>query len=333
MYSIYSSGAKTNIARYKRMVYFESTLAIETYIIGYKSEGEVILFFVRADGGISFSGLVDCYKLDDIDKVSEILKYNNIQTLDFICWTHPDSDHSIGLKEIIDSYVSDKTYIWIPEGVDAQEIKCGKKVQELFSYLKECSINMDSSFNVYSASDRKDLLCYNSVCFQKGTEGFPLEMISYAPNSKIIRKQNYLDEFIKNDRSIFFTLALGNVRIFLTGDVENETVECIPREFFGEHVHIMKIPHHGSETSTRFLELGWDRCDIACATVYRRGRSNLPECEIMNQYKENTEHLFCTGKANKDDEQERYGVLKVVTDILQNTYSMFVEGNAEIWSA
>ena len=315
------------------MVYFENNLLLETYIIGYKSEGEAILFFIRADGGISFSGLVDCYKLSDLDKVSELLKANKIQTLDFICWTHPDSDHSIGLKEIIDSYVSSDTYIWIPEGVDAQEIKCGPKIQTLFSYLKDCSINMNPMFNVYSASDNKDLLFYNSICFQKGTDGFPLKMSSYAPNSKIVRKQKYMDEFIKNDRSIFFSLDLGDIRILLTGDIEDETIKHIPRVFSERHVHLIKIPHHGSRSSTQFLELGWDMCDIACSTVYRKGRSNLPEKEIMAQYKQNAQHLFCTGKMDNENETEDYGIIKVVTDVLQNTYTPSVAGNAEIWSA
>lgn len=330
MYNIYSNNAK--VLQYNKIVYFEKTLIIETYIIGYKSEGEAILFFVRSDGGISFSGLVDCYKLADVDKVSEILINNHIQELDFICWTHPDSDHSKGLKEVMNIYASKKTQIWIPEGVDATEIKCGNEVQELFLYLKKCSVEMQPSLNVYSASDKKDLLCYSSVCFQKGTESFPLKLISYAPNSKIIRKQNYMEEFIKNDRSIFFVVALGEVRIFLTGDIEDATVGQIPREFVQEHIHIMKIPHHGSETSTSFLELGWSECDVACATVYRRGHSNLPENSVMNQYKQNAEMLFCTGRVNKDDEQEKYGILKVVTNVLEKTYTVDLEGNTARWN-
>ena len=188
MYNDYCTEVK--ISRYKQVVYFEKDLCIETYVIGYKNEGESILFFVRADGGISFSGLVDCYKLDDVDKVKDILQENEIEKLDFICWTHPDLDHSKGLVDIIKNYVSQKTNIWIPEGVDAQEITCSKDVKELFIQLKKCMIDMDAEYNVYSASDRKDMMGYNSICFQKGVDIFPLEIISYAPNSKIIRKQN-----------------------------------------------------------------------------------------------------------------------------------------------
>lgn len=330
MYNDYSTEVK--ISRYKQVVYFEKDLFIETYIIGYKNEGESILFFVRADGGISFSGLVDCYKLDDVDKVKDILQENEIEKLDFICWTHPDLDHSKGLVDIIKNYVSQKTNIWIPEGVDAQEITCSKDVKELFIQLKKCMIDMDAEYNVYSASDRKDMMGYNSICFQKGVDIFPLEIISYAPNSKIIRKQNYTDKFIKNDRSVFFVLALGSARIFLTGDVEDSTIEKIPSNFFEKHIHIMKIPHHGSDSSDKMLDLGWQVCDVACSTVYRKGHSDLPLANIMKRYSEVSQYLLCTGKADRTKETEKYGIVKIVTDIIENSFSTYTEGNAESWA-
>ena len=331
MYNISSTIRK--IPEYNQMVYFEKRLMIETYIIGYKNEGESILFFIRADGGISFAGLVDCFQIDNINKVKDILMENSICKLDFICWTHPDLDHSKGMKEILEEYVSEKTQIWIPEGVDVQDITCSQDVKELFSYLKECSVKLDAEFNVYSASDQKDLLYYSSICFQKGMDRYPLKIFSYAPNSKIIRKQNYLDKFIKNDRSIFCVIALGDVRIFLTGDVEDDTIERIPRGIWGEHIHIMKIPHHGSDTSVKMLELGWNRCDIACSTVYRKGRSNLPLESVMKQYSENAKSLFCTGNADRETENEQYGIVEVVTDVIKKEYSTKIEGNADIWSA
>lgn len=154
-----------------------------------------------------------------------------------------------------------------------------------------------------------------------------MEITSYAPNSKIIRKQNYMDKFIKNDRSVFFVLALGNVRIFLTGDVEDATIEKIPVNFFGKHIHIMKIPHHGSDSSEKMLDLGWQECDIACSTVYRKGCSDLPLSSIMEQYSEVAQYLLCTGKADKSKETEKYGVVKIVTDVIENKFSTYMEGN------
>ena len=331
MYSGYA--CERNSSKYKQNIFFEEHLCIETYIIGYKNQGEAILFFVRADGGISFSGLVDCFCVKDMNKVNDVLEGNGIKELDFICWTHPDFDHSNGLKDIIRKYASEKTYIWIPEGVDINEIKCSKEVKELFLQLKECTMDADAEYNVYSVSDKKDLMYYNSICFYKNMDSFPLEIISYAPNSKIIRKQTYMDKFIKNDRSVFLVVALGSVRIFLTGDIEDETIEKIPEEFFEDHIHIMKIPHHGSDSSGKMLDLGWQGCDVACSTVFRMGNINLPLSDIMKQYGEISDFLLCTGKANKCRETEQYGMVKIITDITENKFSVNLEGNAECWNS
>lgn len=330
MYDIYS--LRDNNFSYKKRFFFEEKLIIETYLIGYKIQGESILFFIRTDGNISFSGIVDCFCIAKNNKVKEILKKNNVDKLDFICWTHPDYDHSKGLKDIINNYASEETNIWIPESVDTEDVTCSKEVQELFAFLKNCTINSDSQYNVYSVSDRKDMMFYDSVCFQKDTNEYPLEITSYAPNSQIIRKQHYMDEFIKNDRSIFFVLALGNVRIFSTGDVEDATLERIPSSYFKNNVHIMKIPHHGSKTSTKMLDLGWDECDIACSTVYRSGGSDLPLPNVMNEYSKLTQHLICTGKSDKNDETEKYGVVKIETDVLAHTFSIHLDGNATYWN-
>ena len=56
---------------------------------------------------------MDCFYLSEVDKIKEILDKNNVEKLDFICWTHPDFDHSKGLRNVIDEYMSQKTMIWI----------------------------------------------------------------------------------------------------------------------------------------------------------------------------------------------------------------------------
>lgn len=326
MYNIHSSKIKNS--EYKRNVYINDKLEIETYIIGYRTEGESILFFIKADGCIHFSGLVDYYQLKQVNIVEDILIQNGVSELDFICWTHPDYDHSKGLKDTIKTYASEKTYIWIPEGVDESEIKFSSEVEELFLELKECVLSNNARYNVYSVSDKKDLTYYNSINFQKDADMYPLSIISYAPSSKLIRRQNYMEQFIKNDRSIFFVLALGDVRIFLTGDIEDETIRQIPRGDFVNHIHIMKIPHHGSTTSVEMLGLGIDDCDVACSTVYRKGKQNLPVDSVLDQYANNSWELYCTGRLDGDKEEEPYGIVKIVTNVIEKYYSVYKEGNA-----
>lgn len=321
--------ASIRINRYKTF-YVRNTLVLETYIIGFKNEGESIIFFIRVDGGISFSGLIDCYKIKRDEIVKDILNKNKVQSLDFICWTHPDLDHSKGIKEIIENYSSEKTSVWIPEGIDQQEIRCSKEIQSFFGYLKD-SIKSNNGLKVYSASDKKDLLCYNPIAFQFNTEIYPLQLISYTPNSSLIREQLYLDRFVKNDRSIFLVLSLGEVKNLFTGDIEDKAICSLPHEFEGDHIHVVKIPHHGSGSSVSFLDLGWGDCDLACSTVYRIGQSNLPEIDIMDRYKQMSRYLVCTGKTTSQSEKYKYGFVEVKTDVLNCTYSYKTFGNACLW--
>lgn len=57
---------------------------METNIIGYKKQGESILFFIKADGKICYSGLIDCYSTSNLNIVDKLLKENEVKCLDFI---------------------------------------------------------------------------------------------------------------------------------------------------------------------------------------------------------------------------------------------------------
>lgn len=327
MYEISYSSSRSS--RYHNYFTINEKLTIETKIIGYRNQGECILIFIRVDGVIAFSALTDCYMTASVDKISDILDEYHVSKLNFLCWTHPDFDHSRGMKKIIQKYVDENTQIWIPEGIESYSIKCSEKVRELFCELKECVVGY-GAYNVYTVSDKKDLLCYDTYCFAKGYEEYVLKITAYAPNSRLIRKQNYLDQFVKNNHSIFFILELGNVKIFLTGDIEDETIDKLPQGV-SDYAHIIKIPHHGSDTSTRILET-CRASDVSCSTVYRVGKVNLPLQEVLGKYALNSDELYCTGSMDANKEQYEYGILTVYTDVLEERYTTAIEGNAELIS-
>ena len=76
---------------------YSNSLFFEVYLIGYNSQGESILFFLRTDEGVIYSGVVDCYTYKSINKTIDLLKKENIEKIDFLCWTHPHDDHSLGI--------------------------------------------------------------------------------------------------------------------------------------------------------------------------------------------------------------------------------------------
>lgn len=310
-------------------VIVRESLLVQTNIIGYKSQGESVVIFIKADGIIRFAGLIDCYRLQETDFVGDLLEENGLKSLDYICWTHPDLDHSKGMKEIIQKYADENTNIWIPEGVEEADITCSQEVQELFAYLKEASVTKEARFRVYSASDKKDMMYYGPLTFYHFFDEYPLRIVSYTPNSNMLRKQMYEDISINNDKSIFCIFQLGELRIALTGDVEDATLRKMPPELMDQSYHICKIPHHGSDSSIFFVNHCVLKCEIACSTVFRVGRSFLPMEKILDEYSKCTDHLFCTGKKCVEEEKDEYGMLIIETNVLNNTYSIVSKGNAE----
>ena len=329
MYS--ANNVTKQLSKYSKIYYIKDSLVVETYIIGYKSEGECILFFIKCNNTVVYAGMIDCFISGNTNLVETVLQREKVGCLDFICWTHPDLDHSKGLSYVIEKFTSEKTQIWIPENVEAGELDCSQEVQFLFKKLKENVISKKEKYQVFTASDYKDLLYYNSICFVKDIDLYPLKIVSLAPSSRIVKKQTYLEKFIKNDRSIFMMLELGMANMLFTGDVEDTTISLIPRQVFENQIHLIKIPHHGSDSSKELLKYINDGCDISCATVYRKGASALPLDEVMKEYARISDQTFCTGKKDVVDEDDLYGVIRITTDILNETKNITVEGNADEW--
>lgn len=88
-------------------------MIFEINVIGYRTRGESIVFFLKTDDEVAYAGLVDCYELESVNMAANLLSETGADYLDFVCWTHPHEDHSVGLAEIIRKYCSEKTAFWM----------------------------------------------------------------------------------------------------------------------------------------------------------------------------------------------------------------------------
>lgn len=93
---------------------FDKTLDFEINLIGYKNKGESIVFFLRTDGKAVYAGLVDCFEYESQNMAIELLKNEQLPFFDFVCWTHPHDDHTVGLDKIITEFCDKNTLFWIP---------------------------------------------------------------------------------------------------------------------------------------------------------------------------------------------------------------------------
>ena len=310
------------------IIFIKDSLVIETNIIGYKNQGEAILFFIKVDNYIRYSGLIDCFSNNSINVVDDLLEKNNIKKLNFICWTHPDSDHSNGFDIIFKKYVDDNTMVWIPESAIMNDKNCSNGAQKVFSELQESLKSRNPKYNVYTASDNKDLLYYAKMLkFRKNHKDYTIKIDSYTPNSHLLNKNYMNNNFIKNDCSILLSVRIGNIIELFTSDVENNTLQSLPQGLYFDNLHIIKIPHHGSNTSDFMLKI-FGNCQIACSTVYRIGSVNLPLANILDEYAKVSEDLYCTGNLDSAKEHNCYGIVTIETDVINEAYEVRLNGNA-----
>ena len=94
---------------------------------------------------------------------------------------------------------------------------------------------------------------------------------------------NDLEGLKDNDRSLVFTLKSGGVSVLFTGDIERRAERLI---FDGEplSVDVVKVPHHGSNTSSTDSMLDSVHARYAVVSSGTRGAKTLARPEVIQRY-------------------------------------------------
>lgn len=313
------------MGRYKTYLTKSKNLFIEIYLIGYNSEGESILFLVKTEEDIIFSGVIDCYEDNGINKTIYLIEKFNIKELDFLCWTHPDEDHSKGLNKILDKYTTKNTRIVIPESLLYFYKKLNEKTQLI------CNDIIDK------VAKKKDEEMYDVICAQSGLplinyqiknnsrlRPYNFMITSISPFSDLLLSQYKNDKLKNNNFCIALQLEMEDINLLFTSDIERRTINRFSDNIqLPNNIHYIKIPHHGSDKSQLFLNFlqNIENDPIACTTVY--ANSHIPNFELLNQYKGICNKVFCTNSKIKThiNGKNGYGILATKIDVINKTVS------------
>lgn len=93
--------------------------------------------------------------------------------------------------------------------------------------------------------------------------------------------------------------------ILLAGDIEIETEYRILREGFPVKADILKIPHHGSASSSSQVFLERVKPAYAILSVGERNIGKLPHPEVLKRYQALGTQIFRT---------DQQGAISVITD-------------------
>lgn len=320
-------------------------LVLKIYTVGYKSMGESIIFLIIVDGNIKFSGVVDCYETENLNKTLEILKENKIQTLDFICMTHPDKDHCRGLEKIL-NMTQETTKIVYPINLFYNGEEYDKYVNTAVTAIAQfvkMNTNNSNKPQLISCVGKKIIPIEKSFKDVNTGYVYPVEIKTYSPITDVLEKRpsklfikgiRELEKIEHNDLSIMLSVAVGDFKMLLCGDIENDSIQLLKKEFtkedmlfFSKTIDYYKIPHHGSNGSNEMKKMLSTVSELSNSITTVYANKHLPDSDMINYYKSKSEKIYCTSNIKNENKYE-YGIVELTIDLLNGTIKEEKKANA-----
>jgi competence protein ComEC len=231
----------------------------------------------------------------DIGKnvIAPFLWGRKIRKIDYLVLTHPDPDHVQGLNFIASNF---------PIG---QFWTNGSETgPESFLRLKETL-----------RKKKVEALPLNETSPPQMIGGVQISVLN-PPVGKWTSERASEGTF-HNNQSLVLNVQFKNIRLLLTGDVEEEAEHRILRAGHSVKADLIKVPHHGSASSSTAVFLNRVRPAYAIVSASERNAGMLPHPEVLARYRVLGSRIFRT---------DRHGAITVVTDGDRIEVRPFLEG-------
>jgi len=233
----------------------------------------------------------------DIGKnvIAPLLWKKKIQRIDTLVLTHPDPDHLKGLNFI------------------ASQFKIGQFWDNGFSDDSEPYLQLEKTLQ----RKKIDRFPLNENINSQMINGVEISFLNPPVGSTgSLRHRNPSSSL--NNQSLVMKLRFKNVILLLTGDVEREAEEWMVRKGYPLRAHLLKVPHHGSSSSSSLIFLEKVKPDYAVISVGERTIGRLPHPEVLERYERLGSKIFRTDK---------HGAVTVVTDGEKIEIKPFLKGD------
>lgn len=207
----------------------------------------------------SESMLIDAGNNEDGENVVNFIKEKGITKLNYVIGTHPHEDHIGGLDNVINNFEIEKIYM--------PKIETTTKTFE----------------DVIDAINNKNLKISNP---KKG------ETFNLADATCQIMLDPILDKDNLNLSSIVLKVQYGNNSFLFMGDAEEENEKTID----WPKVDVLKVGHHGSNTSTSEDFLNQVSPKYAVISAGENNSYGLPKQEIIDRLQKINTKIYRTDK-------------------------------------
>ena len=239
-----------------RQIYEGAGLAYSSTV-----DGEVSVHFIDVEQGdcqlIMADGiniLIDCGEKDYYAKVIDYIKAQGIDRLDYVIATHPHSDHAGGMSYILSQFEIGKVIMpELPEEL----------IPETSTYIRLIKAIENDDIETEYAKPGKS---YNiGEC--------RLELFAPAGNYEDL-----------NNYSVVAKFTHGNNSFLFTGDIEEEAENDILATGADLSATVIKVPHHGSSSSSTKKFLYAVNAKYAVIEVGSPNTHGLPSDYIVSRY-------------------------------------------------
>jgi len=186
------------------------------------------------------------------DVVSPYLWTRSIKHINILAASHGHEDHIGGLPALIENFRPRELWIGVMPG--------GEPWERLRAAANEYGVRIVQ----FRQGDH----------FELGGAGFTVLAPSdeYAP-----------DEEAQNDDSLVFRLTYGQRSFLLTGDIEGRIENWLVSENLLEPADVLKVPHHGSRTSTSAGLLDLLRPSVAIVSAGFQNMYGFPHPDVLER--------------------------------------------------
>jgi len=227
--------------------------------------------------------------------IAPLLWKKKIGRIDYLVLTHPDPDHLKGLSFIASHFSIGQ--FW-DSGLPADSGP-SRRLDEILSSRKIARFSLNDGAPTQRVG---------------GVQISILNPAAVRQSQKVSQNPSFL-----NNHSLVVKLCFKKIGILLTGDIEQEAEYRIVREGHSLKADLLKVPHHGSSTSSSLLFLERVKPDYAVFSVGERNLGRLPNPEVLRRYQELGAQIFRT---------DQHGAVRVVTDGEKIGIEPFLEGGS-----